>query len=89
VKVANTPPKRERMPLFTGVLKNQHPPQHSTNDPTITHPETPPDDSLLEMNSFQEVDSFSAFFFPFMNLFHKYVCYLQIISYLCSRLVIP
>jgi len=27
MKVANTPPKWERIPLFTGVLKNKHPPQ--------------------------------------------------------------
>ena len=46
------------IPLFTGVLKNKHPPQHSTNDPTITQPETPPDDSLFEVPRFQRLNSF-------------------------------
>ena len=58
MKVANTPPKRERMPLFTGVLKNQHPPRDSTNDPTITHPETPPDDLPFEVPRFQRLNFF-------------------------------
>ena len=58
VKVANTHPKRGRIPLFTGVLKNQHPPQHSPQHPTITHPRAQPDDLLFEVPRFQRLNFF-------------------------------
>ena len=59
MRLANTPPKQERMPLFTGGLKNQHPPQHSPRHPTITPPMTQPDDLLFEVPRFKGLNSCS------------------------------